>query len=91
MPDTQPHTGILEMTLGQILNTNPTAQNLIMEAMNINQDQFRQLLESANNNQMMNMTIRDLFQNGSIAKAIATTQTPATKPILIQKIKKLFS
>src|SRR5438046_1135204 len=66
----QVHPSILNMTLGELLNNNSTAQNMVMQSMGVNQQQFQQMLSSAGNNQMMNMTISDLFKNGTLSQAM---------------------
>ena len=64
------HPNILNMTLGEILNHNSTAQNMIMQSMGLNQGQFQQMLNSAGNNQILNTKVSDLFKNGTIAQAM---------------------
>lgn len=80
LSNNQLHSNILNMTLGQILNNNPSAQNMIMQSMGLNQEQFQQMLSSAGNNQMLNMTVSDLFKNGTI------TQAMQIKPEQLQQI-----
>jgi hypothetical protein len=64
------HGNVLGMTLGELLNNNPAAQNMVMQSMNINQNQFSQMLTQAGSNPMMNMTIGDLFKNGAMGQAV---------------------
>lgn len=68
MADT-PHQGILQQTLGNLLRNNSQAQNLIMKSMNLNPEQFQQLLTKTNNNPLMNQTIGELFKNGTMQQA----------------------
>ena len=69
-PPMQPNHGILNMTLGQLMQNNPTAQNMVMKGMNISPQQFQQMLNMTGNNQMMNQTIGDLFKNGTMTQAM---------------------
>lgn len=64
-----PHNGILNQTLGEVLQNNTQAQGMIMSAMQITPEQFRELLNSAGSNQLMNQTIGDLFKNGTVQQA----------------------
>lgn len=64
-----PHHGILDKTLGEILHNNAQAQDMVMKAMRISPGQLQEMLQSAGNNQLMNMTIRDMFKNGIIQQA----------------------
>jgi hypothetical protein len=95
----QVHPNILNMTLGELLNHNATAQNMIMQSMGINQSQFQQFLNSAGNNQMLNMTVSDLFKNGTIAQAMQVKPeqlqqipniTLPPKQSFFQKLRNLF-
>ena len=70
MPEeTQPQ--ILNKTLGEVLQNNTHAQGMVMQAMQINPQQLQQLLNLTGNNQLMNMTIGDLFKNGVVQQAAA--------------------
>jgi hypothetical protein len=73
LPPNQPmqhQPAILNQTLGQLLQSNPQAQNLVMQSMGINPQQFEQMLQMSGNNQMMNQTIGDLFKNGTMQQAM---------------------
>lgn len=70
MPDNQPATGILHKTLGEIVRNNPQAQQMIMQSMQITPQQFQELLQQTGNNQLMNMTISDLFKNGIMQQSM---------------------
>lgn len=72
-PNVNPqHQGILDQTLGGVLHSNPQAQNIVMKSMNLSQEQFQQLLGKTDNNQLMNMKVRDLFSSGVVQQALAT-------------------
>ena len=60
---------ILHQTLGELLRNNTQAQNLIMKSMQLNPEQFQELLTKTNNNPMMNQTIGELFKNGTMQQA----------------------
>lgn len=68
MPDGQ-KPQILNQTLGELLQNNNEAQGVVMKAMQISPQQLQQFLNMTGNNQLMNMTIRDLFKNGVIQQA----------------------
>ena len=71
VPQPQPEQkGILGMTLGQLLQNNTHAQDMIMKTMQINPQQFQQMLQSTGNNQLMNQSIGDLFKNGIVQQAM---------------------
>lgn len=63
--------GILEQTLGQVLKSNPQAQNMVMQSMHISPEKFQQLLTMTNNNGLMNTKIKDLFTSGIMQQALA--------------------
>ncbi|GEM_PF-1890627 len=73
-----PHTGILNQTLGQLLQNNNQAQGMIMQAMQINPQQFQELLSATGNNQLMNQTIGDLFKNGVVGQAASGQEMQLT-------------
>lgn len=64
------HHGILDQTLEEILHTNPQAQNIVMKGMNLTPEQFQQMLQKADSNQLMHTKVRDLFSNGTITQAV---------------------
>jgi hypothetical protein len=70
------HPSILNQTLGQLLQQNNQAQGVVTQAMQISPQQLQQLLGLTGNNQLMNMTIGDLFKNGFVrqASAVSTQQ-----------------
>jgi len=74
MADDQGKPQILNQTLGELLRNNSQAQGVIMKQMHISPEQFQQLLKMTGNNQMMNMTIGDLFKNGMFQKAAQMNQ-----------------
>lgn len=93
--------GIMDQTLGEILNTNPQAQNIIMQTMHLTPEKFQEMVQTAETNPMMNMKISDLLKNGVVQQAIENqgqvspdqlTQTAAVpqKTSLLDKIKKWF-
>lgn len=65
------HQGILDQTLGDILHTNPQAQNIVMKSMNLSQDQFQKMLSQTDNNKLMNMKVRDLMSSGIVQQAVS--------------------
>jgi hypothetical protein len=65
------NSGILGKTLGEVLQNNVKAQGMVTSAMQISPAQFQELLKLAGNNQLMNMTIGDLFKNGVVQQAIS--------------------
>lgn len=64
------HHGILDQTLDEILHTNPQAQSIVMKGMNLTPEQFQQMLQKADSNQLMHTKVRDLFSNGTITQAV---------------------
>lgn len=68
------HHGILHKTLGEVIQSNPHAQDMIMKAMKISPEQFQEMLTKTENNQLMNMTIGDLFKNGVVSQATGQKQ-----------------
>lgn len=73
--DPQQH-GILDKTLGEILQGNPQAQNLVMKAMHIDAAQLQKMVQSTGDNQLMNMKIRDMFSSGIMQQAASGKITP---------------
>lgn len=81
MPDTVPtannqqiptqgvHKGILSQTLREVLHNNPQAQTIIMQAMHITHEQYQQMLNQTDNNQMMNMTVAEILKNPAVLQA----------------------
>lgn len=61
--------GILNTTLGDLVRTNEQARNLILHSMQITPQQLNEMLSKAEGNEMMNMTVGELFKNGSFQKA----------------------
>ncbi len=68
-------TGILDKTLGEIIKNNSQAQTIVMKSMKINAEQLQQMLRTTKDNQLMNMTVRDMFKNGVILQAISSTRS----------------
>lgn len=64
-----PPQGILHQTLGELLQHNKQAQNLIMHAMGLTPEKFQEMLNSTTTNPMMNQTIGELFKNGTMQQA----------------------
>jgi hypothetical protein len=80
----QPHPSILNQTLGQLLENNTHAQGMITQAMKISPQQLQEMLKTTGNNQLMNMTIGDLFKNGIVQQA--TGQAQQVSPEQFQQI-----
>lgn len=77
MPDQsvqQSANGILGKTLGEVLQNNDHAQGMIMKAMQITPQQFQEMFQKTGSNQLMNMTIGDLFKNGVVQQATGQPQ-----------------
>jgi hypothetical protein len=90
MPDqsVQPqevHHGILHKTLGEVIQSNSHAQDMIMKAMKISPEQFQEMLQKSEGNQLMNMTIGDLFKNGVVSQATGQPQ-----PLSSEQVDKLM-
>ena len=64
----EPH-GILDKTFGEVIQNNPQAQTIVMKAMNINAQQLQEMIAKTSQNQLMHMTIRDMFKNGVMQQA----------------------
>ncbi len=79
-----PHKGILSKTLGEILQENKEAQGVVMHGMQINPQQLQEMLQAAGDNQMMHMTIGDLFKNGVMQQAMI--QSKQVSPKQMQQI-----
>lgn len=75
VPQDLPHKGILDKTLGEIIQNNQQAQGMIMKAMHISPEKLQEMLKATGSHEMMNMTIRDMFSNGIIQQA-ATGKVP---------------
>lgn len=65
-----PHVSILDQTLGDILQNNPQAQQMITTSMGISHEKFQEMLTSAQQNNMMHMKIGDLFKSGIVQQAV---------------------
>jgi len=61
---------ILDQTLGEILQNNPQAQQMITNSMGISQENFQKMVGSAKQNNLMQMKISDLFKNGIVQQAV---------------------
>jgi hypothetical protein len=81
--------GILNQTLGELLQTNPQAQKMIMKAMQVTPEQFQQMLSSTNTNPVMNQTIGELFQNGTMQQAASEQQVQVTPEQMQQVVSAL--
>jgi hypothetical protein len=86
MPDqsVQPqpeHHGILHKTLGEVIKSNPHAQDMIMKAMKISPEQMQEMVQKTENNQLMNMTIGDLFKNGIVSQATGQPQPLSSEQV----------
>lgn len=64
------HQGIMDQTLGEVLNGNPQAQSIVMQSMHLSPEKFQQLLKMTNNNALMNTKIRDLFSSGVVQQSL---------------------
>lgn len=81
-----PH-GILDKTFGEVIQNNPQAQNIVMKAMNINAQQLQEMIAKTSQNQLMHMTIRDMFKNGVMQQAAsAQGQSLKVTPEQMQQI-----
>lgn len=69
-----PKQKILDQSLGEILQSNPQAQQMIMQAMGISQEKFAQMVDSAQQNNIMHMKISDLFKSGIVNQAVTKYQ-----------------
>ena len=87
-----PQKNILEQTLGDILQNNPQAQQMIIQSMGISQENFAQMLSSAQQNNMMQMKIGDLFKNGVVQQAVMQQngQPLPQKTSFLDKVKSWF-
>lgn len=79
------HHGFLDKTFGEIIQNNKQAQNIIMNTMHIDQQRFQEMLQSTGNNELMSMTIRDMFKNGIMQQA-ASSQTVQITPGQMQQL-----
>ena len=66
--------GFLDQTFGEVLQTNPQAQQLIMQSMGLTPEKFQEMLNSAKDNNMMHMKIRDLLNNDQVQQAVMQQQ-----------------
>lgn len=78
------HQNILNQTLGQLLQNNQQAQGTVMQAMQISPQQLQQFLSMTGSNQLMNMTIGDLFKNGTMTQAVG--QAMQVNPQQLQQL-----
>jgi hypothetical protein len=81
------HAKILDQTLGELLQSNPQAQGVVMNAMHISPDQLQQMLSQTGNNAMMQMKIGDLFKNGIVQKAMV--QSGQATPEQLQQVNEI--
>lgn len=65
-----PKQNILDQSLGDILQNNSQAQQMIMQSMGLSQEKFQQMLTSIQQNNMMHMKISDLFKSGIVNQAV---------------------
>lgn len=81
-PNVNPaHHGILDQTLGEILHQNPQAQGIVMKGMNLNTEQFQQLLTKTDDNKLMQTKVRDLFTSGVVQQAIQQHNAQVLPPV----------
>ena len=66
--------GILDKTMAEILQQNPQAQGLIKKAMHLSDEQFQKMLTTTQQNDLMHMTVRELFKNGIVQQAVQQQQ-----------------
>ncbi|MBA3724530.1 MAG: hypothetical protein H0W89_06645 [Candidatus Levybacteria bacterium] len=78
------HHGILDQTLGEILHSNPQAQGIVMKGMNLNPEQFQQLLTKTDDNTLMQTKVRDLFTSGVVQQAIQQHNAAQSLPPIPQ-------
>lgn len=83
-PPQEKKTGILNQTLGDLLQNNTEAQGIVLHGMQLNPQQLQQLLQSAGDNNLMHMTIGDLFKNGVMQQAMM--QSKQVSPDQMQQI-----
>jgi hypothetical protein len=76
VPTNPEHHGILDKTFGEIIQNNQQAQGIIMKAMNISPQKLQEMLQATGDNQMMNMTIRDMFKSGIMQQAASGKVPP---------------
>lgn len=86
--------GMLDQTLGEILQSNQQAQQMIIQSMGITSEQFEQMRSQAQGSQMMQMTIRELIEKGAVQQAmIEEVRAPQPAPqntSLIERVKNWF-
>lgn len=78
--------GILDQTLGEVLSSNPQAQQMIMQSMHLSPGQFQDMLGDAQKNNMMHMKIRDLFNQSIVQKAVSQQQGQPISAEQLQQI-----
>jgi hypothetical protein len=84
-----PQQNILDQTLGDILQTNPQAQQMITKSMGISQEKFQEMLSSAQQNNLMQMKVSDLFKNGIVQQAqgvVMQGQPEQLNPSQVQQV-----
>ncbi len=82
------HHGILDQTLGEVLQHNPQAQGMIMKTMHITPEKFQEMLQTAEKNELMHMKIGDLFKQGIVQKAVSQpgNQQTQVSPEQLQQV-----
>ena len=86
--------GMLDQTLGDVIQNNPQAQQLIIQSMGITPEKFEEMRGMAQGSQMMQMTIRELIENGAVQQS-TTGQASVAQPVLqitslLDKVKSWF-
>lgn len=76
--------GILNQTLGQILQNNPQARNMVKTSMRINDEQLEQMINQANGNPFMNMPVSELFKSGFVQQA--TAMNPSRSSVAVSPV-----
>lgn len=84
-PGVPEHHGFLDKTFGEVIQNNPQAQDIIKNAMHIDQQKLQEMLHATGSNELMNMSIRDMFTNGIMQQA-ASSQTIQVTPEQIQQL-----
>jgi hypothetical protein len=82
---------ILDQTLGDILQNNPQAQQMIMNSMGISQEKFQGMLASAQQNNLMHMKISDLFKNGIVQQAQGVVMQGQPAQLNLQQMQQISS
>ncbi|MGH7203628.1 MAG: hypothetical protein ACREHC_04260 [Candidatus Levyibacteriota bacterium] len=93
---------MLDQTLGEVLQSNPQAQQMVIRSMGITPEKFEEMRGMAQGSNMMQMTLRELIEKGVVQPSSQTdnsaesaqqmtTNTATPQDLLVQQGKTLLN